>query len=66
MIASYLDDECEMGRIAADADVDGLALALVGAGHLLFAGREGTPAEPGAVGKVVTTVIADVVQRRLL
>jgi AcrR family transcriptional regulator len=49
MIASYLNDECEMGRIAADADVDALALSLIGAGHLLFAGREGIPAEPGAV-----------------
>ncbi|MBT2225151.1 hypothetical protein [Nonomuraea sp. NEAU-A123] len=38
MIASYLNDECEMGRIAADADVDA----------------------------VVTTIIADVMQRRLL
>jgi AcrR family transcriptional regulator len=66
MIASYLHDECEMGRIAADADVDALALSLIGAGHLLFAGREDAPPEIGAVGKVVTTVIADVVQRRLL
>ncbi|MGW0807764.1 TetR/AcrR family transcriptional regulator [Nonomuraea sp. NPDC002799] len=66
MIASYLAEECELGRIAADADVDTLALALIGGGHLLFAGREGAPPEAGAVDKVVTTVIADVVQRRLL
>ncbi|MGI8334245.1 TetR/AcrR family transcriptional regulator [Actinomadura scrupuli] len=66
MIASYLTDECELGRIAADADVDSLALSLIGAGHLLFAGRAGVPPEAGAVGKVVTTVIADAVQRRLL
>ncbi|MET8046547.1 TetR family transcriptional regulator [Streptosporangium sp. NPDC005286] len=66
MIACYLNDECELGRIAVDADVDALALSLIGAGHLLFAGREGVPVEAGAVGKVVTTVIADVVQRRLL
>jgi AcrR family transcriptional regulator len=64
MIASYLTAERAMGRIAADADVDTLALALVGSGHLLFAGREGVP--PEAVDKVVSTVIADVVQRRLL
>ncbi len=62
MIASYLTIERELGRIAADADVDTLAPALIGAGHLLFAGREGTPPEAGAVGKVVTTVIATVVQ----
>jgi hypothetical protein len=66
MIASYLTIERELGRIAADADVDTLALTLIGAGHLLFADREGIPPEPGAVHKVVTTVIADVVQRRLL
>jgi AcrR family transcriptional regulator len=66
MIASYLTAEREMGRIAADAEVDALALALIGAGHLLFAGREGAPPEAGAVDKVVTTVMADVLQRRLL
>jgi AcrR family transcriptional regulator len=41
MIASYLTIERELGRIAADADVDTLALMLIGTGHLLFAGREG-------------------------
>jgi AcrR family transcriptional regulator len=66
MIASYLTIEREMGRIAADADVDTLSLSLIGTGHLLFAGREGTPPETEAVHKVVTTVIADVTQRRLL
>jgi AcrR family transcriptional regulator len=58
MLAGYLTAERELGRIAAAADVDTLALTLIGAGHLLFAGREGTPPEAGAVGKVVTTVIA--------
>ncbi|GAA3441484.1 TetR/AcrR family transcriptional regulator [Planomonospora venezuelensis] len=66
MIASYLNDECELGRIAVDTDADALALSLIGAGHLLFADREGAPAEAGAVGRIVTAVIADVVQRRLL
>jgi AcrR family transcriptional regulator len=66
MLASYLVIEREMGRIAADADVDTLALTLIGTGHLLFAGREGTPPDTGAVHKIVTTIIADVVQRRLL
>ncbi|MFI7128094.1 TetR/AcrR family transcriptional regulator [Nonomuraea sp. NPDC050153] len=66
MIAAYLNEECELGRIAADADVDALALSLIGAGHMLFAGREGIPPEPEEVGKVVNAVIADVVQRRLL
>ena len=60
MIASYLTAERDLGRIAADADVDTLALTLIGAGHLLFAGRDGTPPAAGAVRKVVTTVIAGV------
>ncbi|MFC5820110.1 TetR/AcrR family transcriptional regulator [Nonomuraea harbinensis] len=66
MIAAYLNEECELGRIAADADVEALALSLIGAGHMLFAGREGVPPEHEEVGKVVNAVIADVVQRRLL
>jgi AcrR family transcriptional regulator len=60
MIASYLAAERELGRIAAGADVDPLALALIGAGHLLFAGREGTPPEADAVRGVVIAVIAGV------
>ncbi|GAA5072828.1 TetR/AcrR family transcriptional regulator [Nocardia iowensis] len=58
MIASYLVAEQAQGRIAADADVDVLAPTLIGAGHLLFADRKGTPPEAEAVGKVVTAVIA--------
>lgn len=65
MIASYLSAERDLGRVAADADVDTLALTLIGAGHLLFAGRKGTPPEAEAVTKMVTTVIADVVQEPL-
>jgi hypothetical protein len=60
MIASYLTAERELGRIAADADVGTLAPTLIGAGHLLFADREGGPPEPGAVRKIVTTVIGGV------
>lgn len=65
MLAAYLTDECELGRIAADADAEALAPALIGAGHLLFAGRERTP-DTGDVARVVSAVLADVVQRRLL
>jgi AcrR family transcriptional regulator len=63
MIAAYLTAERDLGRIAADADVDTLAAMLIGTGHLLFAGRDGVPPEPDAVRKVVTTVIAGVVRR---
>lgn len=62
MIASYLTAERDLDRIAADADVDTLAAMLIGTGHLLFAGRRSTPPEAEAVRKVVTTVIASVVQ----
>jgi len=62
MVASYLAAERELGRIAADADVDTLALTLIGTGHLLFAGREGAPPDAEAVDKVVTTVIAGVIR----
>ncbi|MGH3373674.1 MAG: TetR/AcrR family transcriptional regulator [Actinoallomurus sp.] len=58
MIASYLAVERELGRLAADADVETLALTLIGTGHLLFAGGGGVPPETEAVRKVVTSVIA--------
>ncbi|MBV9382930.1 MAG: TetR/AcrR family transcriptional regulator [Streptosporangiaceae bacterium] len=60
MIASYLAAERDLGRIAADADAGILAPTLIGAGHLLFADRKGTPPEPEAVRKAVTTVIGGV------
>jgi len=67
MLTSYLSAERAQGRIAADADVDSLALSLIGAAHLLFAGRRrGTLPDNRELGKMVHTVIADVVQRRLL
>ncbi|MGW0200017.1 TetR/AcrR family transcriptional regulator [Nonomuraea sp. NPDC003201] len=60
MIAAYLRAERDLGRLAADADVDTLAPTLIGAGHLLFADRTGAPPEPAAVRRMVTTVIAGV------
>ncbi|SEP08384.1 TetR/AcrR family transcriptional regulator [Amycolatopsis saalfeldensis] len=66
MLAAYLTGERELGRIAADADTASLALSLTGAGHLLFAaGDRLDSAQPEDVGKVVTAVLADVLQRRL-
>jgi AcrR family transcriptional regulator len=62
MLAAYLAAERDRGRLAADADVGALAPTLIGAGHLLFAGREGVPPEPGAVERMVTTVVAGVVR----
>ena len=61
MIASYLTIERDLGRIAADADVDTLAPMLIGTGHLLFAGHDTTPPEAGAVTKLVSAALASAV-----
>ncbi|MFD9963530.1 TetR/AcrR family transcriptional regulator [Amycolatopsis sp. NPDC058986] len=61
MLVAYLTAERELGRIAADADVDTLAPMLLGSGHLLFADRTGVPPEAEAVHKVVASAIAGVV-----
>nr|WP_202472485.1 TetR/AcrR family transcriptional regulator [Streptomyces sp. SID4921] len=60
MAASYLTAERDLGRVTADADVDTLAPTLIGAGHLLYADRSTAPPEPGAVHRMVTTVLAGV------
>ena len=64
-VSAYLAAERELGRVAADADIDSLTLSLVGGGHLLFTGRE-TPGPPAtaAVDRFVTAAVADAVQRR--
>lgn len=61
MIAAYLATEWELRRITADADVESLAATLIGAGHLLFAARTGSPLDEAAVKKVVTTVLSGIV-----
>jgi AcrR family transcriptional regulator len=62
MVASYLTAERDLGRIAADADIDVLAPTLIGAEHLLSADREAGPPDAADVHKVVTTVLAGVVR----
>jgi AcrR family transcriptional regulator len=62
MIVSYLAAERDLGRIAADADVDTLALTITGAGHLLFADSGATPPEEEAVRKMIATVIDGVLR----
>jgi hypothetical protein len=52
------------GADVEDADIDSLTLSLVGGGHLLFADRDPDPPTTATVNKLVTTVLADVVQRR--
>jgi AcrR family transcriptional regulator len=60
MIGSYLTAERDLGRIAADADVDTIAAILIGAGHRLFADRAGAAPDAAAVRKMVATVMAGV------
>ena len=62
MVADYLTAEHDLGRIAADADIDTLAPTLIGAAHLLFADRTGLPPEPETVRRMVSTVIGSVLQ----
>ncbi|MFF5496708.1 TetR/AcrR family transcriptional regulator [Streptomyces aquilus] len=59
-ISAYLRAERDLGRIAADADIDSLTLSLVGGGHLLFVDRDPGPPTTAAVRKLVTAVVAGV------
>ncbi|MFG2722171.1 TetR/AcrR family transcriptional regulator [Streptomyces sp. NPDC048416] len=63
MLATYLAAERDLGRIAPDADVDALAPTLIGAGHLLFADRQGPAPDAEAVRRTVLTVIAGAVRQ---
>ncbi|MEU8120000.1 TetR family transcriptional regulator [Spirillospora sp. NPDC049024] len=58
MIASYLAAERDLGRLAADAEVDLLAPTLIGAAHLLFADRTAAPPDDEAVRRMVAGVVA--------
>ncbi|MEN3609079.1 TetR family transcriptional regulator [Plantactinospora sp. ZYX-F-223] len=62
MIAGYLTAERDHGRIASDTDIDTLAPTLIGTAHLLFTEQPGSPPEPAAVRKVVTTVLASAIR----
>ncbi|HEY8481271.1 MAG TPA: TetR family transcriptional regulator [Spirillospora sp.] len=62
-VASYLAAERDLGRIAADADVEALAPALLGAGHLQFADRTAPPPDREAVRSTVTTILGGLLRR---
>jgi AcrR family transcriptional regulator len=62
MIADYLAAERDQGRIAADADVDMLALSLLGTSHLDFAGTDGASPDEAATRRVVTSVVGAVLR----
>ncbi|MBC3989149.1 TetR/AcrR family transcriptional regulator [Streptomyces sp. AC563] len=57
-VSGYLADERARGRIAPDADLDSLALSLVGGGHLLFADRDPGPPTTATVRRLVLSVLA--------
>jgi AcrR family transcriptional regulator len=58
MLTAYLAAERDRGRLAGDADVGTLAPTLLGAAHLLFAGRDSGPPAPATVQRTVATVLA--------
>ena len=62
MFTGYLAAERDLGRIAADANVNLLAATLLGAAHLLFADREADPPDAAAVRATVATVVAGAVR----
>jgi AcrR family transcriptional regulator len=58
MLVAYLAAERDLGRLTWDADVRTLAPTLLGAAHLLFAGRDSGPPAPATVERTVATVLA--------
>lgn len=58
-VSVYLSAERDEGRIAADADIDALALALVGGGHLLFADRHADRPDLPTVNRFVAATLKD-------
>ena len=61
MITGYLAAERDRGRIAKAADLDTLALMLIGGAHLLFAGTDAPP-DRAEVRAVVTAVVAGLIE----
>jgi hypothetical protein len=64
MVSAYLAAERDLGRIDGDADIDTLALTLIGTAHLLAVDRESAQPDPEAVRKMVATVLAGVLKGR--
>jgi AcrR family transcriptional regulator len=64
MIAAYLTAERGLGRIAANADVDTLAVILVGSAHLLAADSQPTALQPDDLLDVVSATVENVTQQQ--
>ena len=56
ILSSYLRAERDVGRLLPDADADALAFALIGTGHLLFAGELGGLPDTDAVEEIVESI----------
>jgi AcrR family transcriptional regulator len=56
-LASCLRAERDLGRLLPDANPDALAFALIGTGHLLFAGELGGLPDSRAVEEIVESII---------
>jgi len=57
LLADYLTGEQLAGRLSPTADVDTIALTLIGAGHLLFAGRDGLPPPRAEVDRLIAATL---------
>jgi AcrR family transcriptional regulator len=57
MLGAYLTAEQERGRIRADANIDLLALTLIGTGHVVFAGREGNEPDRSELDRLIMSIV---------
>lgn len=60
VLTDYLSDERDQGRLVPSANPRGLALALMGSGHLLFAGEVGAVPSEDAINELVVSILAGV------
>jgi hypothetical protein len=58
-VSAYLTAERDLGRIAANVDVETLTLSLVGGGHLLFADRHADRPSLATVERFVAGTVKD-------
>lgn len=61
-VAAYLAAERDLGRLAADADIDSITLSLVGGGHLLITAGDPLRPDSKALRKLVSANLADAVR----
>jgi AcrR family transcriptional regulator len=57
MLGAYLAAEQGVGRVRAEANVDLLALTLIGTGHMVFAGRAGNEPDHEELDRLILSII---------